>query len=291
MFQFRRLGRRQRTGPAGLVGAAAMLLLAPVMSVSAAAEAPFVFRHPVASQVYETLPIPLRISRKPGTGVPETEAIDVLFEIRQWPHPYGFVSEMWNAILPGKKDHETRVSYFWVTTPGTYSIRARADGFEAHPVEVTFSTTFTLERPLHRIIGPDNRVYRGAKLPLVVDWDPFWATVPHRPYGTLYAEVESWGEDDQAWRPEWKSGNLAGFELPVVLPKQVSIDLEAPGKLTAMRVRVRASFSRKAYPLPSKWHYFCHAPEGKVTVTRPEQGENHKPCLGVSMNAGSAEDP
>ena len=208
----------------GLAAMAATLLVSSVMCVPGNANAPFEFKHPVADQVYHTLLIPLQVLRKPGTKIPGTEAINVLFEIRQLPHPYGFVSEMWNAILPGKTSHETRLPYFWTLAPGTYSIRARADGFKDHPVEVSFTTAFNLERPLYRMVGPDSRAYQGAKMPLVVDWDPFWVIVPHRPYGTLYAEVERWDEDDQAWRPDWKSGNLAGFELPVVLPKQVSID-------------------------------------------------------------------
>ncbi|MEM9471592.1 MAG: hypothetical protein AAGA00_06525 [Pseudomonadota bacterium] len=283
---------RKLTGrPRGLAVVAATLLVSSLMSVPGNADAPFEFQHPVANQVYDTLPIPLRINRKTDTGVPETEAVNVLFEIRHLPHPYGFVSEMWNAILPGKTSHETQLPYFWTLAPGTYSIRARADGFKDHPVEVSFTTTFNLERPLYRMIGPDSRVYQGAKVPLVVDWDPFWATVPHRPYGTLYAEVERRDEDEQAWRPDWKSGNLAGFELPVVLPKQLSIELDAPGRPTARRIRVRASFSRKAYTLPSEWRYFCHAPEGKVTVNSPPSAKDNNPCLGVSVSAGSAADP
>ncbi len=291
MSQVKSCDRKLTGRPRHLVVVAATLLMPPMMSVAGNADAPFEFQHPVADQVYHTLPIPLRINRKTDAGVPETEAVNVLFEIRHLPHPYGFVSEVWNAILPGKTSHETQLPYFWTLAPGTYSIRARADGFKDHPVEITFSTTFSLERPLHRLIGPNHRVYQGAKVPLVIDWEPFWATVPQRPYGTLYAEVERRDEDDQAWRPDWKSGNLAGFELPVVLPKQVSIELEVPGRPTARRVRVRASFSRKAYTLPSEWRYFCHAPEGKLTVNSPPSAQDNNPCLGVSVSAGSAADP
>ncbi len=287
MFRFKVWDRKLKSGPAGLAAVPAIFMLSLLMAGSGFAEAPFEFRHPVANQTYDTLPIPLRISRKPGTAVPVTEAIDVHFEIRQWPHPYGFVGPMRNSILPGKTDHETRVLYFWTTTPGTYSIRARADGFENDPVEVIFTTTFTLERPLYRIIKPDKMIYRDGKVPLAIDWDPFWATVPNQPYGTLHAEVESWDEHNQAWQLEWKSGNLAGFQLPIILPKQFSMDIQVPDKLTAKRVRVRPSFSPKAYTLPTEWRYFCHAPQGEVIVG-PDQ--NRKPCKGISGEAGSPAD-
>lgn len=266
MFRVRHWYRKLIGSPASPAGVAAIMLTSPVMSAPGIADAPFEFKHPVANQTYSTLPIPLQVIRKPGTGVAGAEPINVLFEIRNLPHPYGFVSEMWNAIPPGKAGHETQIPFFWTMKPGTYSIRARADGFKDHPVEVTFATTFTLERPLYRLAKPGNRVYQGKTVPLTVGWDPFWATVPQRPYGTLYAEVESWDQENQAWQPDWKSGNLAGFELPVVLPKQVSLDLKEPEKPVAKRVRVRASFSRKAYTLPSDWHYFCHAPEGETTA-------------------------
>lgn len=290
MFRLRHWNRKLSGSPASLAGVAAILLVWPVMSAAGNADAPFEFKQPIANLAYDTLPIPLQVIRKPATGVPGTDAINVLFEIRNLPHPYGFVSEMWNAIPPGKTSHETQLPYFWTMSPGTYSIRARADGFKDHPVEITFTTTFTLERPLYRLINSSNRIYQGNKVPLTVGWDPFWATVPQRPYGTLYAEVESWDHDTQAWQPEWKSGNLAGFELPVVLPKQVSMDLELPGTPTDKRVRVRASFSRKAYTLPSDWHYFCHAPGGEVSVAATGTTQNRAPCLGVSVEAGSPAD-
>lgn len=292
MFGFKSCCRKPITRPTGLAALPAVFIVSLLIPGSGLADAPFEFTHPIADQSYDTLPIPLRISRKPGTTVPETDAIDVHFEIRQWPHPYGFVGAMRNAILPGKTDFETRVLYFWTPEPGTYSIRARADGFEDDPVEVIFSTTFTLDRPLYRIIKPQGRVYQGADVPLVVGWDPFWATVPNQPYGTLYAEVESWDEDSQAWQPEWKSGNLGGFQLPIVLPGQFSLTGQVPEKPTAKRVRVRPSFSRKAYTLPTGWRYFCHTPPGKVTVGQeradasPGPGENREPCIGISMESG-----
>ncbi|MEO1160474.1 MAG: hypothetical protein AAFW74_08460 [Pseudomonadota bacterium] len=292
MVQFRDCNRKQNAGQAGLATGAGIFLLCMLAPGSGFADAPFEFTHPVVGQTYTTLPIPLRIRRKPGTAVPVTEAIDVHFEIRQWPHPYGFVGAMRNAILPGKTGYETRVVYFWTPAPGTYTIRARADGFEDDPVDVSFTTTFSLDRPLYRLIKPDNRVYQGARVPLVVDWDPFWATVPDQPYGTLYAEVESWDEDNQAWTPEWRSGNLAGFQLPIVLPQQFSIDVSAPDKPTAMRVRVRPSFSRKAYTLPTGWRYYCQTPQGGVTVgpeqsgTSPEPGREREPCIGISVEPG-----
>jgi len=307
MFWFRDWTQKLNAGPAGLAAVSSIFLLSLLVPGPGFADAPFEFKHPVADQVYDTLPIPLRISRKPGTAVPGTEAIDVHFEIRHWPHPYGFVGAMRNAILPGKTDFETPIVYFWTPKPGTYSIRARADGFEDEPVEVIFSTTFTLERPLYRIIKPDNKVYQGGKVPLVVDWDPFWATVPNQPYGTLYAEVESWDDDNQSWMPEWKSGNLAGFQLPIVLPEQFSIDILVPDRPTAKRVRVRPSFSRKAYTLPTGWRYFCHAPQGRVTAGpatggsrsaagqaqadgSPGPAQNREPCLGISVDTGSSAD-
>ncbi|WP_108882483.1 hypothetical protein [Anderseniella sp. Alg231-50] len=292
MFRIRDSNRKQNAGSTGLAAGAGVFLLSVLASGPGLADAPFEFKHPVANQAYSTLPIPLRIIRKPGTAVPVTEAIDVHFEIRQWPHPYGFVGAMRNAILPGKTDYETSVVYFWTPAPGTYSIRARADGFEDDPVEISFTTTFTLDRPLYRVIKPESTVYQGGKVALVVDWDPFWATVPDQPYGTLYAEVESWDEDTKAWAPEWKSGNLAGFQLPIVLPQQFSIDIQAPVKPTAKRVRVRPSFSRKAYTLPTGWRYFCQTPQGKVTGgpeqsgASPEPGPERKPCIGVSVESG-----
>jgi hypothetical protein len=307
MFRFKDWDQKLNAGPIGLAAVPAIFMLSLLVPGSGFAEAPFEFKRPVTNQTYSTLPIPLQISRKPGTAVPVTEAIDVHFEIRQWPHPYGFVVPVRNAILPGNTDYETRLVYFWTTKPGTYSIRARADGFKDDPVEVTFTTTFSLERPLYRVVKPDSRIYQAGKVPLVVDWDPFWATVPHQPYGTLYAEVESWDEDNQAWQLEWKSGNLAGFQLPIILPKQFSMDIQVPDKPTAKRVRVRPSFSPKAYTLPTGWRYFCHAPQGKVTVgptegARPAAGQgqtdsslgsakDRKPCIGVSVEAGSPADP
>lgn len=284
MFRLKDWDRKLNTGPTGLAAVPAIFVLSLLVSGPGFAEAPFEFKQPVDNQSYDTLPITLRISRKPGTAVPVTDAIDVHFEIRQWPHPYGFVLPVRNAIRPGNTDYETRVVYFWTTTPGTYSIRARADGFKDDPVEVTFTTTFTLERPLYRVIKPDSGVYQGGKVPLVVAWDPFWATVPNQPYGTLYAEVESWDEDKQAWQPEWKSGNLAAFQLPIILPKQFSLGIQVPDEPTAKRVRVRPSFSPKAYTLPTEWRYFCHAPRGKVTVG---PAQNRKPCIGAGVEAGS----
>lgn len=307
MFRFKDWDQKLNIGPTGLAVVVAIFLLSLLAPGSGLAEIPFEFKHPVANQTYHTLPIPLRISRKPDTAVAATQAIDVLFEIRQWPHPFGFAVPVRNAILPGKTDYETRLVYFWTTTPGTYSIRARADGFENDPVEITFTTTFTLERPLYNVIKPDSRVYQGGNVPLVVDWEPFWATVPHRPYGTLYAEVESWDEVNQAWQPEWKSGNLAGFQLPIILPKQFSMAIQVPGKPTAKRVRVRPSFSPKAFTLPTGWRYFCYAPQGKATIgsttgeSRPAAGQeqtdgslgpdqNRRPCIDVSVEAGSPAD-
>ncbi|MEP6335181.1 MAG: hypothetical protein ABJ176_07925, partial [Anderseniella sp.] len=284
MFRFKDWGQKLNIGPTCLAVVAAVFVMSLLVPGKAFAEAPFEFKHPVANQTYNTLPIPLQISRRPGTAVPVTEAIDVQFEIRQWPHPYGFVGPMRNAILPGKTNYETHVIYFWTTAPGTYSIRARADGFEDDPVEVIFTTTFTLERPLYRVIEPDKMIYQGGEVPLAVDWDPFWATVPNQPYGTLYAEVESWDENKQAWQPEWKSGNLAGFQLPIILPEQFSMDIQVPDKPTAKRVRVRPSFSRKAYTQPTGWRYFCHAPHGKGTTGSTQNG---KPCIGISAEVGS----
>ncbi len=285
MFRFKDWDRKLKIGPPGLATVVAILLLSLLAPGKGFAEAPFEFKHPVADQAYDTLPIPLQITRKTGTAVPATQAIDVHFEIRQWPHPFGFAVPIRNAIQPGKSDFETRVVYFWTPAPGTYTIRARADGFENDPVEVTFSTTFTLERPLFRIIKPDSTIYQGSNVPLVVDWDPFWTTIPHRPYGTLYAEVESWDEDTQVWQPELKSGNLAEFQLPIVLPKQYSLGIQVPEKPTAKRVRVRPSFSRKAYTLPTEWRYFCYAPQGKVTVggtggSKPNAGQRQTGCQG-----------
>jgi len=287
MFRFKHWDRKRNTGLTGLATVAAVFLVSLLSHAKVFAEAPFEFNHPVANQTYNTLPIPLQISRRPGTAVPDTEAIDVHFEIRQWPHPYGFATPVRNAIMPGDTDHAARLVYFWTTTPGTYSIRARADGFKDHPVEITFTTTFTLERPLYRIVKPDNRIYQGAKVPLVVDWDPFWATVAHRPYGTLYAEVESWDEGKQAWRPEWRSGNLTGFQLPIVLPEHFPMGIQVPGKPTAKRVRVRPSFSPKAYARPSGWRYFCHAHNGKINVG---PAQDRKPCKNISVDAGSPAD-